>query len=387
LSEAFFNFLIDLNANSTNGHEELIKALGSGLNQKSKKISKCSVSLPSYEDAKPKIGRNYLKTTFKEYHERQSSKHRNKRNPWKPIEDAKLLELVRTYGECWAMISSKMGDRTGKQIRDRYLNILRPNLKKGEWTPPEDALLVNLYYQIGHKWSLIAKYMPGRSEAQVKNRFYSHIKKRLQERPSEFNIPSFTQDFANKEFDYNEIEEENESENEESSVADHLSEHIKTEDNDKKNVKVEFSETESESENIKQEIEEEINHSQKTPAKIWDHYHLYKKSEQEEKYHEEFVREYKEAMGSYISNSERVRTNPINEKEVDMVLEILARYYEQTSQTIHQEQVQRELINKNLKRDEDKSKRLRQLDTRKAQLEFLLNQTLKEMDNIQQKKK
>ena len=72
-----------------------------------------------------------------------------------------------------------MEGRTGKQIRDRYLNKLKPNIKRGDWTDDEDRTLLALYYQIGHKWSKIATYLPGRTEGQVKNRFYSHIKKKL----------------------------------------------------------------------------------------------------------------------------------------------------------------------------------------------------------------
>lgn len=72
-----------------------------------------------------------------------------------------------------------MEGRTGKQIRDRYLNKLRPNIKRGEWTNEEDRTLLSCYYQIGHKWSKIANYLPGRTEGQVKNRFYSHIKKKI----------------------------------------------------------------------------------------------------------------------------------------------------------------------------------------------------------------
>ena len=380
--------------NGPNGHEELLKALGSGLSQNSKKISKSPISLPSYTEKRPKLAQNYIKTGSREYQERQTNKHRNKRNPWKPIEDAKLLELVRIYGECWAMISSKMTDRTGKQIRDRYLNILRPNLKKGEWTQPEDALLVNLYYQIGHKWSLIAKYMPGRSEAQVKNRFYSHIKKRLQEKPSEFNIPSFSQDFSNKSFEYNDMEEEEDGEsvNEENDNAeDLLSENIKTEENGKNNVKMEFSHSESGTEYIKQENEESINYSQKAPVKLWDprevrKWEIQKRYEQEGRFNDNFAKEYKDAMMKYyIPSHDTVRTNPINEKEVDIVLEILARYYQEGSQINNQEQQHIELIRQ--EPQDDKSIRLKQLDARKAQLEFLLNQTMKEMEVIQHKKK
>jgi len=112
----------------------------------------------------------------------KSSQKRSKRgrNPWTPKEDAQLMELMKKYGQSWAMISSVMEGRTGKQVRDRYLNKLRPNIKCGDWSPQEDELVVSLCKEIGHRWSLIANHLPGRTEGQVKNRFYSHIKKRLQ---------------------------------------------------------------------------------------------------------------------------------------------------------------------------------------------------------------
>jgi len=89
------------------------------------------------------------------------------------------MELMKKYGQSWAMISSMMEGRTGKQVRDRYLNKLRPNIKIGDWSAQEDELVVTLIKEIGHRWSLIANHLPGRTEGQVKNRFYSHIKKRI----------------------------------------------------------------------------------------------------------------------------------------------------------------------------------------------------------------
>jgi len=77
------------------------------------------------------------------------------------------------------MISSLMDGRTGKQVRDRFLNKLRPNIRCGDWSQREDEILVSLCKEIGHRWSLIATHLPGRTEAQVKNRYYSSIKKRL----------------------------------------------------------------------------------------------------------------------------------------------------------------------------------------------------------------
>jgi len=107
-------------------------------------------------------------------------KSKRARNPWSPKEDAKLMELMKKYGQSWAMISSQLEGRTGKQVRDRYLNKLRPNIKLGDWSVQEDELLVKLLKEVGNRWSLIANHLPGRTEGQVKNRFYSFIKKRLQ---------------------------------------------------------------------------------------------------------------------------------------------------------------------------------------------------------------
>jgi hypothetical protein len=87
---------------------------------------------------------------------------------------------MKKHGQSWAMISAAMEGRTGKQIRDRFLNKLRPNIKCGDWTAEEDERMIKLLSEIGNRWSLIATHLPGRTEGQVKNRYYSSIKKRLQ---------------------------------------------------------------------------------------------------------------------------------------------------------------------------------------------------------------
>lgn len=109
----------------------------------------------------------------------KDEKGKGKKHPWQPAEDAKVLELLGCYGQSWALIAAALGNRTGKQVRDRYLNYLRPDIKDEDFTLQEDRLLLALYYQMGHKWSRIASHMAGRTECQVKNRFYAHIKKRL----------------------------------------------------------------------------------------------------------------------------------------------------------------------------------------------------------------
>jgi len=322
------------------------KQLHSQMLSQSKKIAKYL----SENKLGNKNGFYSRKTSTDESSQRLSNRHRNRRNPWKPSEDMKLLELVKVYGECWAMISSKMSDRTGKQIRDRYLNILRPNLKKGEWSQNEDFLLVSLYYSFGHKWSLIAKHMPGRSEAQVKNRFYSHVKKRLNsEFPKEIKIPRF-------------IPEEEISPS--CDEYDQGNESTQHDENECGHLKVE------ENEEIKVEGENEV--------KLEEHGQFSNIVKEHTRRYKEIFRKNRDRLknNSKIQDSSPVieegRTMPINEKEVDMVLEILARYYQSLPPHFQSPQ-----------EDGENVKRLQQLNVRKNQLEFLLNKTVKEMEKLQ----
>jgi len=123
---------------------------------------------------KTKAGVVYKESRFKE-----EARNKGKRQPWQAYEDEQVIDLVNKHGQSWALISSMMEGRTGKQIRDRYLNKLRPDIKNDEWNNEEDQLLISLYHELGRKWSKIATHLPGRTEGQVKNRFYSHISKKL----------------------------------------------------------------------------------------------------------------------------------------------------------------------------------------------------------------
>lgn len=63
----------------------------------------------------------------------------------------------------WVAISKQLPGRTGKQIRERYLNKLDPSLKANPWTEEEDQKILQLYKEIGPKWSTIALEIKGRS--------------------------------------------------------------------------------------------------------------------------------------------------------------------------------------------------------------------------------
>ncbi len=70
-----------------------------------------------------------------------------------------------------------MKNRSGKQVRERYINKLDPLINKESFSESEDKKIIQLYHSIGPRWSEISKFLNGRPENMVKNRFYSHIKK------------------------------------------------------------------------------------------------------------------------------------------------------------------------------------------------------------------
>ena len=57
------------------------------------------------------------------------------------------------------------------------MNNLGPGIKKGNWSEEEDEKIFNLYIKYGSSWSRIAKYIAGRTENSIKNRFYSTLRK------------------------------------------------------------------------------------------------------------------------------------------------------------------------------------------------------------------
>ena len=98
---------------------------------------------------------------------------------WTPEEDQELLRLYKYYGKNWSNISRSMPQRTGKQIRDRFLNALDDNLKKEKFSDDEDRKVIKWYKVYGNSWSKIAKKIKGRTGDMVKNRFYSSLKNHI----------------------------------------------------------------------------------------------------------------------------------------------------------------------------------------------------------------
>ena len=102
-----------------------------------------------------------------------------KRQPWSEEEDKTIKQLVSKYGTSnWTLISSKMGkSRSGKQCRERWYNQLNPSIQKKNWTKEEENILFSKHMLLGNKWSDIGSYLPGRTLNDIKNHFYSKLRK------------------------------------------------------------------------------------------------------------------------------------------------------------------------------------------------------------------
>ncbi|KDP28462.1 hypothetical protein JCGZ_14233 [Jatropha curcas] len=103
------------------------------------------------------------------------------RGPWTPREDTLLIKYIQAHGEGnWRSLPKKAGLlRCGKSCRLRWMNYLRPDIKRGNITPDEDDLIIRMHSLLGNRWSLIAGRLPGRTDNEIKNYWNTHLSKKL----------------------------------------------------------------------------------------------------------------------------------------------------------------------------------------------------------------
>ncbi|KAF8095660.1 hypothetical protein N665_0326s0002 [Sinapis alba] len=114
---------------------------------------------------------------------RHSCCHKQKlrKGLWSPEEDEKLLNYITRHGHgCWSSVPKLAGlQRCGKSCRLRWINYLRPDLKRGAFSQDEESLIIELHAALGNRWSQIATRLPGRTDNEIKNFWNSCLKKKL----------------------------------------------------------------------------------------------------------------------------------------------------------------------------------------------------------------
>ncbi|XP_059304821.1 transcription factor LAF1-like [Lycium ferocissimum] len=111
----------------------------------------------------------------------EKPKQKHKKGLWSPDEDDKLKNYIIKHGHgCWSSVPINAGlQRNGKSCRLRWINYLRPGLKRGAFSLEEEETILTLHAMIGNKWSQIAQHLHGRTDNEIKNHWHSYLKKRV----------------------------------------------------------------------------------------------------------------------------------------------------------------------------------------------------------------
>ncbi|XP_074559602.1 transcription factor MYB63-like [Curcuma longa] len=112
------------------------------------------------------------------------------RGSWTQEEDSKLVTYIKNHGHGnWRALPKLAGlKRCGKSCRLRWINYLRPDIKRGNFTAEEEKTIIGLHKLLGNKWSRIAACLPGRTDNEIKNVWNTHLKKRLRSEDEEIRV-------------------------------------------------------------------------------------------------------------------------------------------------------------------------------------------------------
>ncbi|KAL6538992.1 hypothetical protein OROMI_025318 [Orobanche minor] len=116
-----------------------------------------------------------------------------RRGPWTLEEDNLLIQYITCHGEGkWNSLAIFAGlNRTGKSCRLRWLNYLKPDIKRGNLTPQEQIMILELHSKLGNRWSKIAQHLPGRTDNEIKNYWRTRVQKQARQLKIDSNSNKF----------------------------------------------------------------------------------------------------------------------------------------------------------------------------------------------------
>ncbi|XP_022757774.1 transcription factor MYB108-like [Durio zibethinus] len=116
-----------------------------------------------------------------------------RKGPWTEEEDSVLKAYVNIHGEGrWNSVARLSGlRRTGKSCRLRWLNYLRPEVRRGNISLEEQLLILELHSRWGNRWSKIAQHLPGRTDNEIKNYWRTRVQKQAKQLKCDVNSKQF----------------------------------------------------------------------------------------------------------------------------------------------------------------------------------------------------
>ena len=124
-------------------------------------------------------------------------------------QDIKLKRYVKNFGENWNEVAKKLKKFTPEECHKRYQQIKDIKIIKVMFTEEEDKLLEEKVEAHGKRWYIVVKFFSGKTQNDLKNRYYRHIRKQyepnqkldnnLQNTPTEYSFDDFQidpEDFA-----------------------------------------------------------------------------------------------------------------------------------------------------------------------------------------------
>ena len=107
----------------------------------------------------------------------------HKKTKWSKNEDELLLNNIEKHLKKHTDIDWNkviISTRNSKQCQERYNNQLHPNINKSKFSENEIKIIIKKQKikEFKNKWKKISSFLDNRTEAQVKNYWYSHINKK-----------------------------------------------------------------------------------------------------------------------------------------------------------------------------------------------------------------